>query len=372
MPAPRAQRIRRNWPTGLYHSVVNGTTYYRWRDPNTGKFHGLGADFDVANSVAAQKNAEISKAPVQKYLDRIAGAIVSVSFAFACDAWIADVKGRKTGRGDNVRGRSKVTIQDYIWYAERFRRYFGDDTLIRNISLQQVSDYLDSYGTKLRGRNIARGLLVQIWRLAVSKGWVKENIPDKTIKITHAVKRKRLMIPQYESIIKAAEEASEAWFSGACRFALFCDQRREDVTTVEAAGWKDGVLSFEQEKTGHFVHVKAGPLLAQAIEDCIANGPRTVKTIIRKPGRRQPVSDDMLTRTFAKFRDELIEKKDPAWKGFKPKSEGKPTWHELRSLGVHFADLAKKDPQSLAGHASKAMTEEYKKGHKRVFHAESL
>ena len=367
MPAPR-RRIRQNWPIGLYETKAKGSVYYRWRDPNTRKFHGLGADFDVARTVAAQRNADIAKAPVQKYLDKLTDSAPSVLFSEACKAFLADLKNRKTGRGDDVRPRSASTIRDYGNYCRRFQEHFGEDALIGKIDLRQVSDYLDSYGTKFRARNMARGLLSQIWTLAISKGWAKENVPEQTLKLTHGVKRKRLTVPQYESVLAAAEP----WFSAACRFATFCDQRREDVSTVEAAGWKNGSLSFEQEKTGHVVHVKAGPRLTQAIEDCLANGPRTVKTIIRKPGRRQPVSDDMLTKTFSRIRNRLIAKKHDAWKGYKLKSEGKPTWHELRSLGTHFADVADKDSKSLAGHATEEMNAEYKKGHKRVFHAESL
>jgi hypothetical protein len=44
MPAPR-RRIRQNWPIGLYETVAGDRIYYRWRDPLTGKFHGISADF---------------------------------------------------------------------------------------------------------------------------------------------------------------------------------------------------------------------------------------------------------------------------------------------------------------------------------------
>lgn len=366
MPAPR-RRIRRNWPTGLYESVVKGTTYYRWLDPITKAFRGLGTDFETARNVATLRNQALAKPLEKKYLDRLDG-ISSITFRAAVEAFLRDVMARETGRGEDVYGRSEQTLRDYRGYCQRFRNHFGDETPLAALDLRQISDYLTTYGDKNRARNVARGLLIQIWTLAVSKGWAPKNYPADTLKVQHAVQRKRLTVEQFESLASTAEP----WFNAALRFALYCDQRRGDLADVPASDWDGERLVVDQSKTGHLVRITAGPLLKRAIKDCIACGAKNVPTIIRKPGRSEPVSADMLTKEFARVRDKLIMDRDPAWSGFKRTSPGKPTWHELRSLGGVLAEIGKKDQKALAGHATAEMVRLYQQGHRRIFEADSL
>ncbi|HET8883019.1 MAG TPA: tyrosine-type recombinase/integrase [Solimonas sp.] len=386
LPASRS-RLRRNWPTGLYSTVVKGVTYYRYLDPVTKSFRGLGSDFEVARQAAVARNNAISKTPVQRYVDKLNGE-ASVAFAKACDAWLSTVRNRKSGRGDDVRERSESTLRDYEGYARRFQEHFGADKAIDKITLRDVSEYLDTFtdAGKMRAHNMARGLLVQVWDVAVAKGWTKTNVPDQTLKVTHEVQRKRLTVPQLESILAAAKaEPADAWFDPAARFALYCDQRRQDVATVPKSAWKNKALTVEQDadeqghplemkqsKTGHVVRVTVGPLLRAAITECLALKPSNASTIIRKPGRRKPVSRDMLTKTFQRIRDDLIARKHKAWKGFTPETPGKPSWHELRSLGAHLAEQAGKNAKDLAGHETDQMAKTYQQGHTKVYEAESL
>jgi hypothetical protein len=373
MPIRRSAK-RRNWPTGLYANTVDGTTYYRFRDPVTRRFTGLGTDFEVARQVAANRNAEIAKDPLQKYTEKLSGVLPVKPFSAVCEAFLGDVRNRRTGRGGAARQRSDKTLSDYGGYCRRFEDHFGGSTPFASIALADVSDYLDTYGDKMRARNVARGLLVQIWAAGIARGWATENLPARTIKVAHAVARQRLTMAQFDSIVAAAKEQGERWFAAACEFALYCDQRREDVSTMQASAWNaaDGVLAFVQEKTGHAVVVTAGPKLRAAIERCLVLAPTRAKTIIRKPGRNTPVSDDMLTKKFSGLRDELIAARHPAWKAYKPKTKGKPTWHEVRSLGAHLAADAGKDAKQLAGHATDQVARMYQQGHAKVFEAESL
>ena len=80
----------------------------------------------------------------------------------------------------------------------------------------------------------------------------------------------------------------------------------------------------------------------------------------------------MLTKRFSALRDHLIEQKHPAWRGYKATSTGKPTWHELRSLGAHLVDSAGKNAKNLAGQATDQVARMYQEGHAKVFEAESL
>jgi enterobacteria phage integrase len=373
MPIRRSAK-RRNWPTGLYSNVVGGVTYYRYRDPITRQFSGLGTNFEVARQAAANRNAEISQSPLQKYTEKLSGAVPAKPFTDVCAAFLGDVRARRTGRGKDSRERSDKTLSDYAGYCRRFQDHFGERKPFASITLAEISDYLDTYGDKLRARNVARGLLVQIWAAGLARGWAKDNLPERTIKVAHAVARQRLTNQQFESIVSAARQQGDAWFAAACEFALYCDQRREDVSTMPVRAWNaaQDTLTFVQEKTGHAVVVRAGPKLREAIERCLAVEPSDASTIIRKPGRNSPVSDDMLTKKFSAIRDALIGERHPAWKAHKLKSKGKPTWHEVRSLGAHLAACAGKDAKQLAGHATDQVAKMYQQGHAKVFEAESL
>jgi enterobacteria phage integrase len=375
VPAHR-QRARRNWPTGLYANTdkKTGVVYYRYYDPQLRKFVGLGRDFNTARTAAANRNAELVQSPLEKYVKRLSGALPVRPFGLVCDTFLDDVRARRTGRGGTSRERSEKTLQDYEGYCRRFREHFGADTPMASITLAQISDYLDEYGNKKRARNMARGLLIQIWASAMARGWHTENLPERTLKVAHEVMRQRLTIEQFEAITKHAKDEGAAWFAAACRFALYCDQRRGDVASLPPKAWNEetDTLTFVQEKTGHVVIVKAGPKLRAAIDECLAIPPARASAIIRRPGRVEAVSDDTLTKTFQRFRDELIAKKHKAWKAYKPSTPGKPTWHEIRSLGAHLAELAKKDARKLAGHAGEQMHRMYQEGHTKVFEAESL
>lgn len=372
MPAKRTKQ-RQNWPIGLYAGKAKGVVYYRWLDPRSKKYVGLGRDLENAKKAAALKNQEIAADPVKRLLDRIDGKSPSTTFETAVKTWLAAVRSRKRGRGDDVQGVSEKTLQDYDGFGRRFRKHFGDETGIASIDLAAVAKYLDdTYAGKPRAYNYARGLLVQIWTVAISKGWVTVNVPDQTMKAVHAVKRQRLTLDQFEAIVAAAQKSEEdAWFAPAARFALYCDQRRGDVAGVPESAWDGSTLVFEQEKTGAVVRVKAGERLRAAIKDCLAVA-KVGEGIIRKPGRREAVSADMLTKTFSKLRDELIVKRHKAWRRFKKTSDSKPTWHEIRSLGAKLAKDAGLAAGALAGHATAQMEAMYQKGHARTFEADSL
>jgi enterobacteria phage integrase len=63
-----------------------------------------------------------------------------------------------------------------------------------------------------------------------------------------------------------------------------------------------------------------------------------------------------LTKTFASIRDKLdCFKNTPL--------EERPTFHEIRALGIKLYEDQGIDAQALAGHKSRVMTDKYKKGH---------
>lgn len=108
-----------------------------------------------------------------------------------------------------------------------------------------------------------------------------------------------------------------------------------------------------------------GDDLARVIQDC-RNSPVDSPFIIhRKPDQihkaknkehHTQVLPDYLTEKFAEARDAT---------GLFNKLEAlqRPTFHEIRSLGIQLYEKGGMDAQALAGHTDRKMTEAYKKGH---------
>ena len=72
------------------------------------------------------------------------------------------------------------------------------------------------------------------------------------------------------------------------------------------------------------------------------------------------VTDDFLTKEFAKYRDEA-----GAYDDMEP--EERPSFHDLRALGSHLYEQAGYSEEyimALTGHATKEMLEAYLEGHK--------
>ena len=63
-----------------------------------------------------------------------------------------------------------------------------------------------------------------------------------------------------------------------------------------------------------------------------------------------------MTKHFSKARDQSNLFNDLP-------SQERPTFHEIRSLGIKLYEDAGVDAQALAGHTDRKMTEQYKIGH---------
>ena len=67
----------------------------------------------------------------------------------------------------------------------------------------------------------------------------------------------------------------------------------------------------------------------------------------------------MITREFKEVRDSL-----EIFKGITMNT--RPTFHEIRALGIKEYKDAGFDPQELAGHSSEKMTKNYDSGHDEI------
>jgi integrase len=168
-------------------------------------------------------------------------------------------------------------------------------------------------------------------------------------------------------------QSTEPWLKNAMDLGLQTLQRRKDIVNMKFQDIKDGYLYVIQSKTekhgeAAYLKIKIDDPLKKVVDRCRDNT-LSPYLIHRKPDRESQqnykakgkkhytqITADYLTKAFAATRDELeIFKKTPI--------ENRPTFHEIRSLGIKLYEDQGIDAQALAGHKTRAMTDKYKEGH---------
>jgi integrase len=208
---------------------------------------------------------------------------------------------------------------------------------------------------------------IDIFKAAAGRGFIEANPAELTLKPTSKKARKRLTLEQYGMILNAAPD----WLRHAMRLALCTLQRRGDVTMMRFDQIRDGVLYLIQEKTkkhdAGYLRIEIGPTLAAIITDC-RDDIASPYLVHRRPERHikragcdhwTQVTPEMVSREFQSVRDALQE--------FQSMPENqRPTFHEIRALGIKLYKDKGEDPQALAGHSSGKMTKNYDSGHDEI------
>lgn len=352
MARPR-NKNNKGLPPNLYERV-NG--HYRYRRPDTGKWHSMGKDRIKAVSAAKQLNSMLltGRDLVEKILNQ------STVFNVFLDKFETKLLPE--------REISSNTLKFYKSMLIRIRKDLGEK-LIDDLSVKEIADFLSQFTNKSSNRY--RRFLALIFRYVISYGLCKENPASQAI--THKVKkkRKRLTLENYFSIYN--HSSSEPWFKNALDLGLHTLQRREDLVNLKFSDIKDGYLYVIQSKTekhgdSAYLKIKISFVLESIIGRCrdlivspyiLHRRPDRCSKQNYKADSKQhfsQITPDYLTKTFAYIRDQLPEFKTiPA--------DQRPSFHEIRSLGI--AEYEKKgiDAQALAGHKTRAMTDKYKEGH---------
>lgn len=190
--------------------------------------------------------------------------------------------------------------------------------------------------------------------------------------------RKRLKFEAFNIIYKQAGKMRLKWLQNAMDIGLLTLQRESDIlrmrftdiTTEVTSEQEVRILQVIQQKTekhGKSAHIKIR--ISQKLEVVIACCRTTTLSspflISRQPQKiykskvkkhHTQVLPNYLCEKFAEVRD--------ATRLFDELSaREKPTFHEIRSLGVKLYEDTGCDAQALAGHTTRQMTEYYKKGH---------
>jgi integrase len=195
-----------------------------------------------------------------------------------------------------------------------------------------------------------------------------DNPAEATLKRREKKARRRLTQAQYDAI----HALCPVWAQNAMDLALITLQRRGDVSRMKFENVRDGKLYVVQEKTEKYdtgyLAIAIGPRLKKVIRNC-RDDLASPYLVHRRPERKikeregmdhwTQVKPQMITRAFAEARDE-----SGLFDGV-PENQ-RPTFHEIRALGIKNYRDKGADPQQLAGHATAKMTSNYDSGHDEI------
>jgi enterobacteria phage integrase len=336
---------------------------YRYRNLKTGKHHQMGKERGKAISAAKQLNSVL-----------MCGADL-----------VAKVLGKKQTLAQFIDERfltkylpkrelADSTLRDYKYKIVHVRDLLGKLPL-DEISVMQVNDFLEQYPATQSNRY--RSLLVIIFQSAKAAGLTKENPAQATLINKIKKQRQRLSLDGFRLIYEKAGEKGLIWMQNAMDIGLITLQRENDILhmkfndiiTEEINDKERAFLKVIQEKNKNrsdaaYIKIAIGDKLETIITKCRGeiNSPylvhRRPKTIVRSKKRHHftQILRDYFIEEFSKVRDSIeCFSKMPV--------KQRPTFHEIRSLGITLYEKQGIDAQALAGHTTRRMTETYKKGH---------
>ncbi|RFA24275.1 hypothetical protein CAI21_22340 [Alkalilimnicola ehrlichii] len=363
-PRPRKSG-RRNWPENLYGKKKGGKTYYSYKHPQTGKFHGMGTDFAKASQAARLLNNKLMPVQGAEHLVSAVLAGETVLFSTWLERFAAEILPEhkdKTGKG-----YGEKTLIDYQRRARNIAKERWAAKAVADVTVKDVASYLDARAP--RTSNIDRFVLDLAFRHAKAKGLCDANPATATIPKSATKERQRLDKESFDKIYDAAEP----WFQRALDLALLTLQSRAELVEMRFDHIKDGWLhvsraKVERYQTG-YVRIGIGPKLQKAIDACrdelvspylIHRRPEKMRReYLEGKDHWSKVSAELLTRTFKKLRDQL-----KLYDHLDPKQ--RPTFHEIRSLGGHLyreQGWTEEEIQAIYSHTTEKMTGHYLEGH---------
>jgi hypothetical protein len=349
--ARRRKASNRTLPPNLY---LGSHGHYKYRRPDTGKYYSLGTDRNEAVSAAKQLNSMLMSG--RDLVEKVIGG--SCLFSNFIDQFESKVMPERN-----------LAIQTINEYKRKFIYIIKDlgKKPVDEISVLDIAEFLKQFPPVLSNRY--RSLLSLIFKYAVAHGVCNDNPANKTISRKIYKKRKRLTIEGYAAVYEKADQ----WLKNAMEIGLHTLQRCEDIINLKFTDIKDGYLYVIQQKTkkhGDKAYIRAKiEISLQKIIDRCKDSMLSPYLIHRRPDRLSKqnakakskkhytqVTAEYLSKAFSAIRDQLgmFSKMDP---------DERPTFHEIRALGIKLYKEAGKDPQKLAGHFNSKMTEKYLEGH---------
>lgn len=357
-PRPRSPKSR-GLPPNLYLDSRRGT--FRYRRPDDGTWHPMGADKTEAIRAAKQLNAILTAH--SDLITRVMGDKVLLQDFIA------------TFKSDILPHRelAKATLDLYDVRFKQIIQAFGVRP-IDEITIRMVSELLDSLTP--RASNQCRALLADVFNHAIAKGLCPDNPASSTIARIEKKERKRHTVEGLREIRAAAP----AWLQNAIDLALITAQRRADILNMRFDDVRDGYLYVVQQKTAKasdsaWIRFKLTPELQAVIERC-RDRVLSPFLIHRRPERlkqKQQQNKEHWTKIEDRYLTRAFKEARGAAGAYREWSDAEqPGFHEVRALSLHLYKKAGKDGQRIAGHATEEMTRNYQRDHEEVVWADAV
>ena len=334
----RGSKITYQLPMNLYQN--NG--YYRYKHPQTGKFHNVGKDRQQAIQDAHKLNGELISG--SDYVKKILGQKVPkfARFVDKFDQQIIPTLNLATN-----------TEKEYRRKFPHIKQHLGNKP-IDKISVADVAEFIDNFPPTQSNRY--RSLLSNLFSQAIARGLCEHNPAAVTLKKKENVQRKRFTQQQYD----ACYQHAEPWLKNAMDLAYYTVQRRVDLVALKWSQIRDGYIWITQIKIGNHVKIKITPSIQAVLDKCRDNIPsehvihRIPEKMVKAKGRTDPyaVLPDMVSKNFFKARQAT-----KLFTDYPPRTA--PTFSEIRSFGAKCyqdAGIDEKTIQFLLGHSTEAMT----------------
>ena len=340
----------------------SGTVYFRYLFPD-GKRRNLGKAANEAFEMARLLNEQLGSAARV----RIATARPSPFNPLVSDALEQFDTNWLSRRRYSRRSREELNYK-----VRTYKALWGDRT-VRDLSLPDLTSFLEAGTPHTYAKH--RLLLSWFWRYCIARGWVTENLADRTMPPACSNGGPKMRQRHTLQNVQAMIDMAEPWLSRAIRLALYTLQRRADLVALNREDFDGEALRVLQSKSRNYnnpVHIRIllGPEALAAARECAAD-PLPGPTLLRARPKRMTVqrrrssmhhfavSGNHLTKSFSALRDSMGLYANPE----KP---ARPTFHELRALGIHLyreAGYSDEYIAALSGHSEKRMVDHYDADH---------
>lgn len=335
-PRPRIRK-RANWPANMHEPRAG---YYTWRDPRDGKTHVLGR-IPLAQAIyeAQEANVIVEKATVTRSLaDRVKLGSHTVT----------DLLARMPKDG-------KASTQKTMKYVDaRITKAIGtiECAVLTTKDVAELLESLVAEGKAPMSRQV-RSRLITMGKRGMSLGWMETNPAAMTEQAKVKVKRRRLSMEEFLSILDKAPQVND-WLQNIMLLALVSGQDRSTCALWERPSNRDTVATVTRQKTGVTLEIPLalrmdaiGMSLGDVIARCKSTGIVSKYLIhhtknVGRAVRGQSIKFSSISEAFADARVLAGITGDDA-----------PTFHEIRSLCKRtYLQQGGVDTKALLGHLS--------------------
>ncbi|MBD8129178.1 phage integrase Arm DNA-binding domain-containing protein [Pantoea agglomerans] len=337
-----------------YTDARTNKIYWRYKNPATGTFHGLGEDPIKAAQLAVMANERFSEQRIQAMIGSASNnshVPTGPRTAEWADTYIA-IQHKRLAGGE----LKKKTVELREFGVREFRRLAGNK-MLNDINVRDIVEVLEMKTDQgaTRMAQIIRATLIDLFKEAQHAGEVQPGFnPALAARNPRSpVGRNRLTLSEWEVIFAAAGKY-QPWVQNSLLLAVVTGQRRGDIAKMQFADVWDGLLHIEQEKTGMKIALPLtlrcnalGLTVGEVISRCRDN---VLSPYLLHSAYVQKINKGKLSHMFQVCR----KRTDLHWKVGQP-----PSFHEQRSLSERLYEKQGVDTQKLLGHKSRKMTDSY-------------